>query len=156
MLRQRVITALIIVGAFVAVLLLAPFPVQALLFALVALAGAWEWSALAGCQSMLARAAYAAVVPLLSLGLWVLVTAGDIELAAAVRPWLAGTAMLWSAHAAGAQILSSRTVVLGPSVDSRIDGMADADYDLGRCGILSHADEWSLDGLLDDVNGCSG
>ena len=97
MLRQRVITALIIVGAFVAVLLLAPFPVQALLFASVALAGAWEWSALAGCQSMLARAAYAAVVPLLSLGLWVLVTAGDIELSAAVRPWLAGTAMLWSA-----------------------------------------------------------
>ena len=77
MLRQRVITALIIVGAFVAVLLLAPFPVQALLFALVALAGAWEWSALAGCHSVLARAAYAAIVPLLSLGLWMLVTAGD-------------------------------------------------------------------------------
>ena len=97
MLRQRVITALIIVGAFVAVLLLAPFPVQALLFALVALAGAWEWSALAGCHSVLARAAYAAIVPLLSLGLWMLVTAGDTELAVAVRPWLAGAAMLWSA-----------------------------------------------------------
>ena len=97
MLRQRVITALIIVGAFVAVLVLAPFPVQALLFALVAFAGAWEWSSLVGCQSVLARAAYAVVVPLLSLGLWVLLTAGHIELAAAVRPWLAGTAMLWSA-----------------------------------------------------------
>jgi phosphatidate cytidylyltransferase len=76
---------------------LAPFPVQALLFALVAFAGAWEWSALAGCQSALARAAYAVVVPVLSLGLWVLVTASNIELAAAVRPWLAGAAMLWSA-----------------------------------------------------------
>jgi phosphatidate cytidylyltransferase len=97
MLRQRVITALIIVGAFVAVLVLAPFPVQALLFALIAFAGAWEWSALAGCQSVLARAAYAVVVPVLSLGLWVLVTAGNIELAAAVQPWLAGAAMLWSA-----------------------------------------------------------
>jgi phosphatidate cytidylyltransferase len=96
MLRQRVITALIIIGAFVAVLVLAPFPVQALLFALVACAGAWEWSALVGCQSLLARAAYAAVVPLLSLGLWVLVTAGNIEVAAAVRPWLASAAMLWS------------------------------------------------------------
>ena len=58
MLRQRVITALIIIGVFVAVLVLAPFPVQALLFALVAFAGAWEWSALVGCQSVLARAAY--------------------------------------------------------------------------------------------------
>lgn len=97
MLRQRVVTALIIIGGFVAILVLAPFPVQALLFAFVALAGAWEWSSLVSCQSVLARIAYAAVVPLLSLGLWMLVTAGDIEVAAAVRPWLAGAAMLWSA-----------------------------------------------------------
>ena len=45
MLRQRVITALILAGALIATLLFAPYPVQAILFALVAAAGGWEWAA---------------------------------------------------------------------------------------------------------------
>ena len=65
MLRQRVITALILAGALIATLLFAPFPVQAMLFALVAAAGGWEWAALVGAQTALSRALYAAVIPLL-------------------------------------------------------------------------------------------
>ena len=37
MLRQRVITALILAGALIATLLFAPYPAQAMLFALVAI-----------------------------------------------------------------------------------------------------------------------
>ena len=56
----------------------------------------------------------------------------------------------------GPQVLPRGGVAVGSCVDSRVNGVADADHDLGRCGVLPHADEWSLDGLLDDVNGCSG
>ena len=42
MLRQRVITALILAGALIAALLFAPYPAQAMLFAAVAAAGGWE------------------------------------------------------------------------------------------------------------------
>ena len=51
MLRQRVITALILAGALIATLLFAPYPAQAMLFALVAAAGGWEWAALVGAQA---------------------------------------------------------------------------------------------------------
>ena len=56
MLRQRVITALILAGALIATLLFAPYPLQAILFALVAAAGGWEWAALVGAQRALFRA----------------------------------------------------------------------------------------------------
>ena len=65
MLRQRVITALILAGAFIAILALAPFPVQSLLFALIASAGAWEWAALVGARSVMLRLVYASLIPLL-------------------------------------------------------------------------------------------
>ena len=56
MLRQRVITALVLAGALIATLLFAPYPVQVILFALVAAAGGWEWAALVGAQGALSRA----------------------------------------------------------------------------------------------------
>ena len=55
MLRQRVITALILAGALIAALLFAPYPAQAVLFALVAAAGGWEWAALVGAKGVLSR-----------------------------------------------------------------------------------------------------
>ena len=70
MLRQRVITALILAGALISTLLCAPYPAQAVLFALVAAAGGWEWAALVGAQGVLSRTFYAAIIPLLCIALW--------------------------------------------------------------------------------------
>ena len=101
MLRQRVITALVLAGAFVAILALAPFPVQSLLFALVASAGAWEWAALVGARSVILRLAYTVVIPILCFALWMGIDLGGTQSAAAAQPWLAAAALLWSAMLLG-------------------------------------------------------
>ena len=101
MLRQRVITALILAGALIATLLFAPYPVQCVLFAAVASAGGWEWSALAGARSTRARLAYTAVVPLLCWGLWVVLEMDGAQTSAAAQPLLAAATLLWSAMLLG-------------------------------------------------------
>ena len=101
MLRQRVITALILAGAFIATLLFAPYPAQCVLFAAVASAGGWEWSALAGARSTPTRLAYTAVIPLLCLGLWAALDMEDAQAATAAQPLLAASALLWSAMLLG-------------------------------------------------------
>lgn len=84
MLRQRLLTAAVLVAATVAALFALSAPVFALLFGAVLLVGAWEWAALAGVaragRAAYAAAAAAAAVPLyfapvlpvlaLSLGWW--------------------------------------------------------------------------------------
>ena len=97
MLRQRVITALMLAGAFIATLLFAPYPVQCVLFAAVASAGAWEWSALSGARSTPARLAYTAGIPLLCRGLWGGLGMGGAQSAAAPQPLPAVSALLWAA-----------------------------------------------------------
>lgn len=97
MLRQRVVTGLVLVAAFLITLLLAPFPTQAVLFGAVAAAGAWEWSNLVIIRSAIGRLVFASLVPLTCGSLWVkldLVGAGPIL---AGQPLLAGSAFLWSA-----------------------------------------------------------
>jgi phosphatidate cytidylyltransferase len=101
MLRQRVITALILAGTLIATLLLAPYPVQAMLFALVAAAGGWEWAALVGAQRALSRTFYAAIIPLLCIALWTGLALDGPEAALHARPWLAAAAFLWSAMLVG-------------------------------------------------------
>ena len=101
MLRQRVVTALILAAGFIAVLLFAPFTVQAAVFGCIAAAGAWEWAALAGWRSAWARALYAAIFLGLCAGLWVFCDLLGAEPVARVRPWLAGAALLWSAMLVG-------------------------------------------------------
>ena len=59
-------------------------------------------------------------------------------------------------YALGAKVLSSGRLAVGPSVDSWANGLVDTDHDVGLCGVLSHADEGPLDGVLDDANGCHG
>ena len=101
MLRQRVITALILAGTLIATLLLAPYPVQAMLFALVAAAGGWEWAGLVGAQRALSRTFYAAMIPLLCIALWTGLALDGPEAALHARPWLAAAAFLWSAMLVG-------------------------------------------------------
>ena len=113
MLRQRVITALFLAGALIVTLLFAPFPVQAILFALVATAGAWEWAALVGSQGTLFRASYAAIIPLLCGALWMGLALDGPEAAQHARPWLAATALLWSAMVVGLKYYSAGRGVWG-------------------------------------------
>jgi phosphatidate cytidylyltransferase len=69
MLKARVITALLLVAGFLAVLFLLPASGATAVFVLVAVLGAWEWAGLmqAGCR---ARAVFAVVVGLSCLLAW--------------------------------------------------------------------------------------
>lgn len=62
MLRQRVITALVLVALLLGVMLGLPPVATAWLVTVLVLIGAWEWAAFAGAQSPLARIGYAAAV----------------------------------------------------------------------------------------------
>ena len=113
MLRQRVITALILAGALIATLLFAPYPVQAMLFALVAAAGAWEWAALVGSKGVLSRVFYAAIILLLCGALWVSLSLNGADAALHARPWLAIAALLWSAMLVGLKYYSAGRGIWG-------------------------------------------
>lgn len=113
MLRQRVITALILAGALIATLLFAPYPLQAILFALVAAAGGWEWAALVGAQGTFSRVAYAAVIPILCFALWMSLALDSPEAALFARPWLAAATLLWSAMLLGLKYYSAGRGVWG-------------------------------------------
>ena len=61
MLKQRVITALVLAAALVAAVVSLDVPGLALVFGAVVLICAWEWAALAGYERIGARLGYAAV-----------------------------------------------------------------------------------------------
>ena len=113
MLRQRVITALILAGALIAALLFAPYPGQAVLFALVAAAGGWEWAALVGAKEVLSRVFYAAIILLLCGALWVGLSLNGPDAALYARPWLAVAALLWSAMLVGLKYYSAGRGIWG-------------------------------------------
>ncbi|MDQ2075329.1 phosphatidate cytidylyltransferase [Marinimicrobium sp. ABcell2] len=62
MLKQRVITAVVLIAVFLAVLVYLPVPWFAAFVAGVVLVGAWEWANLAGLESAWQRRLYAAAV----------------------------------------------------------------------------------------------
>ena len=113
MLRQRVITALVLAGALIATLVFAPYPAQAMLFSLVAAAGAWEWAALVGSKGVLSRVLYAAIILLLCGALWVGLSLNGADAALHARPWLAIAALLWSAMLVGLKYYSAGRGVWG-------------------------------------------
>ena len=94
MLRQRVITALVMVGLFLAGVLFLPLNTLAVVFGVLVLAGGWEWSRMAGWESALARGLFVAVLALTLVALGMhcqLLAAPSREL---VQPVL-GLACLW-------------------------------------------------------------
>lgn len=94
MLRQRVITGLIMAGLFLAGIVFLPVKALAAVFAFLILAGGWEWSRMAGWESQVARALYVAVLAAVLLALTVhcqLLAEPSREL---VQPVL-GLACLW-------------------------------------------------------------
>jgi phosphatidate cytidylyltransferase len=62
MLRQRVITALVMGGLFLAAIAFLRLPALAVVFAVIVGGGAWEWSRLAGWRSPVARLLYVGVL----------------------------------------------------------------------------------------------
>ena len=129
MLRQRVITALMLAGAFIATLLFAPFAVQCVLFAAVASAGAWEWSALSGARSTPAKLAYTVVIPLLCWGLWII-----LEMDAARLPRSTTAPRYFSTivvrHVFGTVVLPRWPLCVESGLDSSTDGVDHAFGDL--------------------------
>lgn len=70
MLRQRIITAIILAALVIAAIFLLPTPVTAAVITLLVLAGAWEWSAFLGLKHIAARLAYVAVIAACMAFVW--------------------------------------------------------------------------------------
>ena len=62
MLKQRVITAVIMAAIFLAAIAWLPLAGLALLFGLLVAMGAWEWSSLAGLNNSAIRFAYVLLI----------------------------------------------------------------------------------------------
>ena len=70
MLKQRVVTALLMAGLFLAAVNFLPLPVLAAAFAVIVALGAWEWAPLAGIGSAGLRAMYSLLVLALAAALY--------------------------------------------------------------------------------------
>ena len=85
MLGQRILTAVGLVAVLALILLVLPPPFALAALGLLILAGAWEWSLLAGIERPLTRAAYLAACVAAMAGLWqVTAVAADFERAMVV------------------------------------------------------------------------
>lgn len=98
MLKQRVLTALIMAGLFIAALATLSLGALALIFAGVVGLGAWEWSRLAGWRSQVGRACYVALILSAAAGLYYYCELGAEPRRDSVQPFL-GLACLWWAFA---------------------------------------------------------
>ncbi|MDE0950202.1 MAG: phosphatidate cytidylyltransferase [Halioglobus sp.] len=94
MLKQRVITALIMAGLFVASIVYLPLPGLALLFGILIGLGAWEWSRMAGFLNPMVRAIYVLLVLAGLVAVYLYCHLGDAPSREMVQPFL-GVACLW-------------------------------------------------------------
>ena len=94
MLRQRVITALVMAGVFLAAVVFLPLPGLALTFGLIIAAGGWEWSRLAGWQATASRAVFVVVLAAILTSLYLYLQLGQQPSREQVQPVL-GLACLW-------------------------------------------------------------
>ena len=96
MLKQRVITALIMAGLFLAAVVFLPLPALAVAFGLVVAAGGWEWSRLAGWQSPLTRSVYVLLLIAIIAALYHYCQLGTDPLPEQVQPFLGMACWWWS------------------------------------------------------------
>jgi phosphatidate cytidylyltransferase len=94
MLRQRVITGLIMAGLFLSAMVFLPLPALAAVFGALVLAGGWEWSRLAGWQSVVTRTLYVLVLTASMLALYWYCRLDQRPAPEQVQPFL-GLACLW-------------------------------------------------------------
>ncbi len=98
MLRQRVITALVMAGAFLLAIVFLPLPVLALLFGAITGMGAWEWARLAGWDGRFGRGCYVLLYLACVVALYFYCQLPEGSPRELVQPFL-GTACLWWAFA---------------------------------------------------------
>ena len=112
MLRQRILTALVLVPLFIGGFLWLPTAQIALVLAALVILAAWEWTGLMGLDSMPMRAAYIALVGLLlPFSARVFEMAPQLVLAVVLIAWL--LAMGWVARFDGRRsLLSSGAITL--------------------------------------------
>ena len=96
MLRQRIITAVILAGVFLASVAFLNMNWLALLFALISVAAAWEWAALAGWSTPVLRWLYSLILFCAMASLWFLCELGDDPARALIQPWLGVACFFWS------------------------------------------------------------
>ncbi|MFT6275049.1 MAG: phosphatidate cytidylyltransferase [Halioglobus sp.] len=94
MLKQRIITGVVLVSAFLCAIAFLPLFWLAVVFGLVVSMGAWEWSRLAGWESWLLRFLYVGVLIGLVSVAYLYVPLDTAPLAKDVQPFL-GLACLW-------------------------------------------------------------
>lgn len=92
MLKSRVLTAVVLAPAAVAAIALLPATALAAVFALLVLAGAWEWSRLSGLRTAPGRVVYTAFTAGLLWGAWLLMDSQPF-----VHALLIATALAWLA-----------------------------------------------------------
>jgi len=93
-LRQRIVTALVMAGLFLAAITLLPLPGLAVLFGVLIGLGAWEWSRLAGWRNPALRALYVLLVTMVMVALYWFCQLGGQPPREKVQPLL-GVACLW-------------------------------------------------------------
>ncbi len=96
MLRQRVITAVVLAGVFLASLVFLNMNWLALVFAFISMAAAWEWAALAGWTTPVLRWLYSLVLFFVVASLWFLCELGDDPGRTLIQPWLGVACFFWS------------------------------------------------------------
>jgi phosphatidate cytidylyltransferase len=94
MLKQRVITGLIMAGLFLAAVIFLPLPGLAVLLGILVSMGAWEWTRLAGLNSPMARVLYVLVLAAVLGALYSYCQLGNAPSQEQVQPFL-GVACLW-------------------------------------------------------------
>lgn len=95
-LQQRLITAVVLAGLFVAAVAWVPTMGLALVFGGVALLAGWEWAALAGWTHAVARVIYCVCLAIVLLGLWwICDLAGDPKVTQ-VQPIMGIACLFWS------------------------------------------------------------
>lgn len=94
MLKQRVVTALIMASLFLGGVYFLPLRAVALIFVLVVVLGAWEWAPMAGLNSAFSRFAYVLLVAAGTVGLYYYADFGAALGKTDVQP-VVGFACLW-------------------------------------------------------------
>lgn len=96
MLRQRIVTAVIMAVLFLAAVTTLDLMALAVLFGVVATASAWEWSSLAGWSRVWQRGIYTAAFLVLLCTLWLVCRLDQAPDREVFQPWLGVACFFWS------------------------------------------------------------
>ncbi len=96
MLRQRIITALVLVAGFLAAIVFVPLSGLAVIFGIIVVLGGWEWARMAGWQSGVSRGSYAAALGIVLGGLYYYCDLGASPEDSQIQPFLGLGCLWWS------------------------------------------------------------